>query len=232
VDLLGTTAGIGAPALWGVFTVHAVGLGQTSYAFASDDGLGNPWSAALLTSGDPPLVSLEDSDCSDGACNVTGSVDPLLAVIEVVDEQVVARSPDGDGDGDVDVADYAIIQDCASKPTPLGPACLRVDLDWNGAVTPSDLALFTDAMTGATPPKGDLDNDGDVDLADFAHFQICRAQADEPELVQFCAFADINRDGVLDDLDIVEFVDLLTGPAVSTSKARIRGTPDAVSRGM
>lgn len=214
IDLFGTPAGMGAPALWGTFTVRAVSLGDVSYSFAADDGAGNPWSVVLNTGGDPPLLTLDDSDCGDGSCNVTGSVDPLLAVISVVDEPQVARSADADYDGDVDVADYAFLQSCAASPLPLNSECLRVDLDYSGTVSGDDLALFTPVITGASPPKGDLDMDGDVDMIDFARFQICSERADEPDLVLWCKFADMNFDGGIDPLDMAEFVTALTGPGL------------------
>jgi len=212
VDLAGTAEGVGAPAIWGTFSVQALGLGATSYSFAANAGLAGAWSVVLDT-GETELVTLSDSDCSDGSCNLTGSVQPELAVIRVFNEPQVERSPDADGDGDVDAKDYLLMQTCASIGNVLPSEwCKRLDLNFDNHVTGSDLMAFTSSLTGVLPALGDVDADGDIDLADFGVFQICRLRAAEPGFELYCRFADVDRNGAIEDADITTLVDALTGP--------------------
>jgi hypothetical protein len=62
-------------------------------------------------------------------------------------------------------------------------------------------------------PMGDADRDGDVDLADWARFQVCYT-ADSPYgiLDNACRVLDWDGDNRIDLTDYAEFVPLLTGP--------------------
>ena len=191
---MGTTAGFSEPASYGAFTVSAVGLGTVNYVFADV--------------GDPRIwaVCLNDETMIDGEA-LSYSIDPDVANI------TVAPSADADDDGDVDLSDYAALQCCAMATTgPLGEECEDMDLNTDEVVDARDVELFVKQITGPPPLQGDLDEDGDVDLADFAKFQICLFKFAEPRLSRFCAFVDVNRDGDVDLDDYTRLSEKLAGP--------------------
>jgi len=57
---------------------------------------------------------------------------------------------------------------------------------------------------------GDFDGDGNVDLADYARFQVCFGSA---PLGEACAGVDMDCDCALGDSDVTKFVSALTGPS-------------------
>lgn len=61
------------------------------------------------------------------------------------------------------------------------------------------------------PASPDADDDGDVDLADYARLMEC-AKVAMPPATWPCISLDLHSDGVIDVADVVEFVPLLTGP--------------------
>jgi hypothetical protein len=58
------------------------------------------------------------------------------------------------------------------------------------------------------PIRGDADDDGDLDLADFAAFQRCHATAGQGCLAGF----DYDDDQDVDLIDLATFLGLLDGP--------------------
>jgi hypothetical protein len=74
---------------------------------------------------------------------------------------------------------------------------------------PAQCAQFT-VLPG---PKGDCDNDGDVDLADFALFQACFSGPNRPPTsVTGCAAVDLDDDGDVDLADFGVFQRCFNGP--------------------
>jgi hypothetical protein len=68
-----------------------------------------------------------------------------------------------------------------------------------------------DAVADVAPdPFGDIDRDGDIDLADTALFQECFGRL--AALGSQCDRADRNSDGRIEGLDVAAFVRRLTGP--------------------
>ena len=61
----------------------------------------------------------------------------------------------------------------------------------------------------AGPYSGDFDEDGDVDLADFAGMQMCFGVS---PVVPPCTSGDLNGDGVISWIDFYWFSALLDGP--------------------
>ncbi len=59
---------------------------------------------------------------------------------------------------------------------------------------------------------GDLDEDGDVDLADYARFQECHGGEDVPRRDPACFAAHFDTDDDVDGADVAGFVSALTGP--------------------
>jgi hypothetical protein len=137
VDPMGTTAGIGQFALWGRFSVDAVGLGAMAYAFEEADPI-RAW-----------RISLSDGTTLQEPA-LSGATSPPVSVIEVVDYSV---SPDADRDGDVDLADYAALTRCArADMTPATGACVQFDLAPDGFITREDLEAFVAEVTGPAGP--------------------------------------------------------------------------------
>jgi hypothetical protein len=77
------------------------------------------------------------------------------------------------------------------------------DVNHDGVVGSVDVMLVS--------PVGDGDLDGDVDLADYAVWQVCHGVSGAP-LLPPCALQDLDSDGDVDLTDFVWLSNLLTGP--------------------
>jgi hypothetical protein len=84
-----------------------------------------------------------------------------------------------------------------------GPEFVVFDVNQNGRVDAVDALLVT--------PVGDDDNDGDVDLGDYAHFQAC-ASFESLTGNPSCALDDLDADGEVAMSDYLWFAQLLSGP--------------------
>lgn len=71
----------------------------------------------------------------------------------------------------------------------------------------------------SAPAHGDCDGDGDVDLADFAEFQICFADESPGVTAGPCACGDFDEDGDVDLTDFADFQLAFSGPAPLTWQA-------------
>lgn len=60
----------------------------------------------------------------------------------------------------------------------------------------------------------DYDRDGDVDIADFGHFQACYSGAATPQNDPNCQDAKLDEDGNVDEHDFAIFLGCLTGPGL------------------
>jgi hypothetical protein len=121
-------------------------------------------------------------------------------------------------------ASWFLGEDCGSVSCPVTDgACCEIDGTCSeisgNACAAIALATFTAGETCATAPacpdlcgasiNSDFNGDGNVDLLDFAMFQMCFGQA--PDVQCLCAFDD-DGSGVVDDPDLVELVNRLGGP--------------------
>ena len=125
-------------------------------------------------------------DLLPGATNLTLSVDPfvpggdpLLPDLHVVRYSVEPTDPDSYGEGTVQITD------CGGNTCEV-PLCIELedakgDLNRDESIDLNDHALFFGCLTGPGWPGfdcgddcklGDFDDDGDVDLYDFAEFQV------------------------------------------------------------
>ncbi len=195
-----TSEGIGAPTRLGTFTLAAMDVGSVGFAF-------NVQAPQRLWS-----IGIDTPEILQGP-QVTGSIDPEVETIRVVSAPVI-RSADADGDCDVDLQDYCWMQRCVP---PEGQnlstnGCELLDLNADTQIDGVDANLLVEQITGAMPLPGDLDVDGDIDLADFTRFQVCLLDFNAPGLEQFCAWADVNRDSVLSDDDYTKLNAWFTGP--------------------
>lgn len=64
----------------------------------------------------------------------------------------------------------------------------------------------------ASAASGDYDDDGDVDLADFAGFQVCHTGDGQGPVATGCDVFDFDADDDVDSADLPPFVSWLTGP--------------------
>ncbi|GJM25144.1 MAG: hypothetical protein DHS20C16_15590 [Phycisphaerae bacterium] len=194
-----TTAGIGAPTRLGTYTVTGLNVGLVGFDFAIQIPQ-RLWSLGIT------------GEILQGP-QVTGSIAAEVATIEVVSNPV-ARSADADGDCDIDLRDYYEMQICVPEDGEMlsTNGCELLDLNDDSVIDGQDTNMLVEQITGAMPWPGDLDIDGDVDLADYGQFQICMTEFGQPGFEEFCKFADVNRDTDLTETDYLKFHDRLVGP--------------------
>ncbi len=124
---------------------------------------------------------------------------------------------DFDDDGDADLEDYAALQICMGAPTPDNNCYCAFDIDTNGLFEQSDLdvllPIFNGCLAFALQDSGDFNDDGKVDLIDFASMQSCVAPGLTPPdpLACRCIF-DADFSGVVDDGDAGAFITEMLGP--------------------
>ena len=80
------------------------------------------------------------------------------------------------------------------------------DVDHSGVVEALDSALVS--------APGDFDDDADVDLRDFATFQVEATGSDVPYLFWECGVADLDTDGDVDAEDMVRLIAHWSGPNI------------------
>jgi hypothetical protein len=74
-------------------------------------------------------------------------------------------------------------------------------------------AYYTINVSGAnTSYRTDFDHDGDVDLADFSHFQSCFNGPNRPPATTGCTDASFDADGDVDLADFAQFQSCFNGP--------------------
>jgi hypothetical protein len=194
-----TTAGIGAPTRLGTFTVLGLDAGSVGFEFAIQAPQ-RLWSVGIT------------GEILQGP-QLTGSIDPDVGIIRVVNAQTI-NSADADGDCDVDLYDYYEMQLCVPADGQMVSTngCEMLDLNDDSFIDGADANILVEQITGAMPWPGDLDLDGDVDLADFGRFQVCITEFEQPGFEEYCEFADVNRDADLTEIDYQKFHDRLAGP--------------------
>ena len=94
----------------------------------------------------------------------------------------------------------------------VGPGRLRFGIFAVGAVLPDQLKLGDASVAIGQRLRGDLDEDGDVDLADFSEFQRCFTGPGASTLPDDCEPADLDNDGDVDVPDFHIFALNFTGP--------------------
>ncbi len=150
--------------------------------------------------------NLDDAVLLDLSCDMNGDLAVDSGDIgELVETILGTDYGDANLDGAVDGDDLAIVQatiaggGCNAEGT-----CGWTDGDFtcDGYVDATD----EDFVTG---PDGDYDNDGDVDLADYAAFQVCFGSAATGACAQHF---ELSRDGVIDLDDYDALAALMTGP--------------------
>jgi len=88
---------------------------------------------------------------------------------------------------------------------------------WNRALTPEEIAYMFEfrALMPEPPPWPDVDEDGDVDMEDFAVFQRCYSGSGNPLTdPQTCARFDRDVDNDIDTIDMRQFSNCATGADV------------------
>jgi len=203
------------------------GIGQTAYdssPFGNDGILGTnndpggdasdptwgPSGAGL----DTPafLFDLADTD-GDGTQDLCDNCPDLPnANQEDTDNDGLGDSCDDDIDGD----DLPNEQD--NCPGTYNPD--QADADHDGVGDPCDQC--PDTLPGAVvdpsgclvPIPGDFDHDGDVDLADFGHMQVCLSGIGNPQLDPDCLDARLDADQDVDGADLDLLLQCINGSHV------------------
>ncbi|NOX57713.1 MAG: hypothetical protein GXP29_02500, partial [Planctomycetes bacterium] len=164
-----------------------------------------------------------DGDCFDSGtqsqCDAIGgatfSSGQTCGAVSCPDVCSNGTLADFDNDGDADLQDYAELQICMGGPTVANPTIddrcyCAFDVDTNGVFDQSDadviLPLFDGCLPFASQINGDFDNDGDVDLIDFASMQECVASGGvgPDPLACRCIFDD-DGNGTVDGADVSKF---------------------------
>lgn len=106
---------------------------------------------------------------------------------------------DGQVNGSIEIRDF-------------GSSFSLHDLNYDGLVNSEDAAM----IGGVISPRADFDHDGDVDLVDFAHLQLCLTEGSGPRpFGPGCRNADLDRDFDVDQDDIGILVRCASGPAIA-----------------
>lgn len=108
-------------------------------------------------------------------------------------DEIENEIDDHDGDDGV-FDDRVVLDDFAAEFSVL-------DLNQDGVIDPTDILLVSKV--------GDEDDDGDIDLRDFARFQQCFG---ESGALGGCERLDLNADQTVDNGDAGWFVNVMTGP--------------------
>jgi len=179
------------------------------------------------TDGDGAGDACDDDDDADGIPDTTDNC-PLMANPDQADA-------DGDGAGDLcdncpvfnpDQADAdgdGVGDACDNCPADVNPG--QADADGDGVGDACDLCpdtvpgLSVDASGCPPAVPGDFDRDGDVDLEDFGHLQMCLSGEGVALVDPDCQDADLDSDGDADGADIDIFLNCMTGPRIAADPA-------------
>jgi hypothetical protein len=156
--------------------------------------------APSVDAGHSPTIKLGEVAVLDATVTDDGLPSPPSAV--------TAAWTKLSGPGTVTFADATAVDTTASITT-IGVYVLQLTA-FDGELEAADTVTV---IVNSNVP-GDGDNDGDVDLEDFAVFQICLTGSGEPQIDPMCGFADLEGDGDVDQSDGSMFVTCLSGPNV------------------
>jgi hypothetical protein len=155
-----------------------------------------------------------------GAFVVPDATEPVLAWTDAAPN---ARPGDFNGDGLITAADLSFFDDslAAADGGPcdadgiadgtftiidFGNNFNMFDANYDGVVDAADRPSPTGTFVGF-----DSDGDGDVDLADYAVLKRC-PDTGSGLFSAACEALDVNQDGVIDEVDLGAFVQVMTGP--------------------
>ena len=125
-----------------------------------------------------------------GDINGDGAADPQDR--QLIQQHIASRdASDGSVDGKVALPEFAVDFSV-------------FDVNHNGTTDSLDISLVS--------PPGDLDDDGDVDLADVFRLQACFSGTRAPYGASVCGLADLDADGDVDLGDWRQFEGALYGP--------------------
>ena len=120
---------------------------------------------------------------------------------------------DSDNDGFPDFADNCPEDFYETEPGICGCGISDTDTDLDGTVDCMDeCPLDNRSIVVPCLIWGDADGDEDLDMVDYAYLQRCY-NSQEPE----CAWWDIDQDGLIADVERLEFFNCAGGPAMPTN---------------
>lgn len=151
-----------------------------------------------------PVVTVDTLTTVDATPPLRGAVnDPMATVSVTVASRAYLANNDGQGR-------WLLSDNTINPPLAVGNHDVQVtarDAAGNdgGDATANELVIFRD---------GDLDGDGDTDLADFAIFQACFSGAGGASGDPVCDGADLDGDGDVDNDDLEQLVPFIAGPSI------------------
>jgi hypothetical protein len=144
-----------APNATATFTVAATGDGTLTYQWQKNSAnVTNGGHYAGCTTATLAISSADSNDVASYRCVVTGGCGNATSNQATLTVGATVVPGDFDADGDIDLADFAVLQDCltGSNVAVTDPACVRADLTVDGFVDQADVSRFVGCMSGAAVP--------------------------------------------------------------------------------
>lgn len=224
------------------FTVQATGTGALTYQWQKNDlNLTNDGHFSGVTTSTLALSSVNPNDAGTYACFVTDSLDSVIspsAALMVSTTTSIIQQPANQhvypgttaiftvaatGTGTLvyqwqkngaSISNSGHYSGCSTAMLTVSNASLADAAGYRCVVTGDCGSAISNTALLTTAPPGDFDLDGDVDLTDFAHLQLCLSGVDVPQGYPLCQNARLDIDADVDVQDLALFLGCMRGADV------------------